>query len=97
MAYLPAVLLLAALAHLLYGVHPRLATLGWLPLALAVVVMFFGELLRLPQWLQDLSPFEHLALVPAQDMRWPPFVVLCVLTALVWTAGLLAFRRRDLH
>ncbi|NYD41749.1 ABC transporter permease [Nocardioides panaciterrulae] len=96
-SYLPAVLLLAALTHLLYGVSPRLAALGWLPLVLAVVVMFFGDLLRLPQWLQDLSPFEHLALVPAQEMRWWPFVVLCVLATLVWTTGLVAFRRRDLR
>ena len=35
--------------------------------------MLFGELLQLPQWLQDLSPFEHLALVPAEDFRWAPF------------------------
>ena len=55
------------MARLLVGVNPRLGTLAWLPLVLAVVVMFFGDLLQLPQWLQDLSPFEHLALVPAED------------------------------
>jgi len=30
-------------------------------------------------------------------MRWAPFVVLWVPTALVWTAGQLAFRGRDLR
>ena len=42
--------------------------------------MFFGDLLQLPQWLQDISPFEHLALVPAEDFAlgavpgaWPPW------------------------
>jgi ABC-2 type transport system permease protein len=95
--YLPAVLLMSAVARLLHGLSPRAATLAWLPLVLAVVVMFFGELLRLPQWFQDLSPFEHLALVPAQDFRGAPFVVLALLATLVSLAGQLAFRRRDIR
>jgi len=94
--YLPAVLLLSAVARLLYGLSPRLATLAWLPLVLAVVVMFFGDLLRLPQWLQDLSPFEHLALVPAQDFRWGPFLALAALAAAVSFLGQSAFCRRDI-
>ena len=95
--YLPAVLLLSAVARLLYGLSPRLASLAWLPLVLAVVVMFFGDLLRLPQWLQDLSPFEHLALVPAADFRWAPFLVLAGLAALVSFTGQSAFCRRDIR
>lgn len=95
--YLPAVLLLSAIARLLHGLSPRLATLAWLPLVVAVVVMFFGELLRLPQWFQDLSPFEHLALAPAQDVRWAPVVALAVLATLVSLAGQFAFRRRDIR
>jgi ABC-2 type transport system permease protein len=94
--YLPAVLLLSAVARLLHGLCPRVATLAWLPLVLAVVVMFFGDLLRLPQWLQDLSPFEHLALVPAQDFRWGPFLALAALAAAVSFLGQSAFCRRDI-
>ena len=97
LAYLPAVLLLAAVALLVYAVHPRLAVLAWLPLVVAVVVMFFGDLLDLPQWFQDLSPFEHLALVPAQPMRWTPFGVLWLLAGVVWLLGQSAFRRRDIR
>ena len=53
---LPAVLLLAGLALLLYGVLPRAASLAWLALLVCVVVMMFGEALQLPEWLRDLSP-----------------------------------------
>ena len=53
-------------------------------------------LLRFPQWLQDLSPFEHLALVPAEPFRWTPFLVLAALATLVSLAGQFAFRRRDI-
>ena len=97
LAYAAPVLLLGTLALLLYGVHARLASLAWLLLGFCVVVMLFGEVLRLPQWLQDLSPFEHLALVPAEDFRWLPVAVLLALTGAVAVAAHETFARRDLH
>ena len=96
-AYLPAVLVLSGLARLLYGVVPRAAPAAWLLLLLASVVLLFGEVLRLPRWVQDLSPFEHLASVPAEDVRWAPLLVLLALATLLSVAGQLAFQRRDLH
>jgi len=53
--------------------------------------------LQLPQWLQDLSPFEHLALVPAETFMWAPFLALSVLAVVLSVAGQVAFRRRDVH
>ena len=77
--YVAPTLWLGAIAALLHGLAPRWAMLAWLGLGLAVVVAFFGPLLRLPQWLQDLSPSEHLALVPAEAFA----PVACALL-LVW-------------
>jgi ABC-2 type transport system permease protein len=59
--------------------------------------MLFGDVFRFPQWLQDLSPFEHLALVPAEDFRWLPFLTLLAVAAAISLAGQLAFQRRDVH
>jgi len=95
--YAAPVLVLSGFARLLVGVAPRLASLAWLPLIQASVVMMFGDLLKLPQWLQDLSPFEHLALVPAESFRWAPFVALCALALALSAVGQVAFARRDLH
>lgn len=97
LTYLPAVLVLSGLARLLYGVVPRLSQLAWLGLLLASVVLLFGEVLRLPQWLRDLSPFEHLAFVPAEDFRWAPFLALAAVASVLSVAGQLAFARRDVH
>ena len=97
LGYAAAVLVLGALALLLYGLAPRAAPLAWLALVFAVVVMLFGELFRLPQWLQDVSPFEHLALVPAAEFRWAPFVALLGVAAVLGVLGLLGFRRRDVR
>jgi ABC-2 type transport system permease protein len=94
--YIAPVLVLSAIARLLYGLAPRRMLLAWLPLALAVVILMFGESLQLPRWLRDLSPFEHLALAPAEAFRVLPVLVVAAVAAAVSAAGQFAFRRRDL-
>jgi len=97
LSYGAPVLVLAAVAGLLHGLRARLGSLAWLALAFCAVVLLFGEVLRFPHWVRELSPFQHLALVPAQDFRWWPFVALLLVAALLGGAGQLAFRRRDLR
>ncbi|MGF9759061.1 hypothetical protein AAII07_28070 [Microvirga sp. 0TCS3.31] len=95
--YLAPVLVLSGLARLLFGLRSRLAPLAWVGLLFAVVVMLFGQVLQMPEWLQDLSPFHHLALVPLEDFRWAPFVGLLVVGVTFSAAGQLLFRRRDIE
>lgn len=97
LSYLAPVLVLAAFTQLLCGILPRWAILAWTGLVIAVVVMFFGPLLKLPGWVQDFSPYHHVALVPAQRFATTPFVVLLLIAAVLSGAGFLAFVRRDLH
>ncbi len=97
LGYVAPALVVAGLARLLYGVVPRWSFLAWLGLVVGVVVVFFGPLLRFPAWVQAVSPYHHLALVPAEPFRWVPFVVLLVLAALLSAAGQLAFARRDVQ
>jgi ABC-2 type transport system permease protein len=94
--YVAAVLVLVALTWLGYGLAPRWASLGWLLLTFCVVVMLFGELLHFPDWLKSLSPFSHLALVPAQSFAWAPVIWLLVIAAAVGASGFAALRHRDL-
>ena len=49
-----------------------------------------------PPWLLDLSPFQHVGLVPAQPFRSTAAAVMLALAVLVALAALWAFRRRDL-
>ena len=51
----------------------------------------------LPGWVQDLSPFHHLALVPAEDFRWAPFLTLSLVAAALPAVGLALFTRRDVE
>ena len=95
LVHAPAVLLLAGIGLLLFGVAPRATALVWAPLALAVVVGVFGELLRLPSWVAALSPFDHVPPVPARGGLTPAIAILAVLGAGTVAVGLAGYERRD--
>ena len=46
-----------------------------------MIYAMFGILLDLPQWLLNLSPFQHVPALPAASMSWPPIVVLTAIAA----------------
>lgn len=95
LAWAPAVLVLAALTRLLYGVRARWAPLGWLGLGFAVVVLLLGEVLQFPDWLRRVSPFEHLALMPVVEFDQTAFAAVLGVAALMALAGWFTFLRRD--
>jgi ABC-2 type transport system permease protein len=92
----PAVLVLAGAAFAAYGTVPRAGLAGWGVLAAVFVISFFGELLGLPAWLRDLSPFTHVPAVPAEPMAWTPTVVMVAVAVVLIAIGLWGLRRRDL-
>lgn len=96
-AVAPPVLVLGAIARLLHGWLPQLASLAWLAVLFCAVVMFFGELLDFPRWVVDLSPFSHAGTYPAEPMDWGGFAMLLAAAAGVSAAGVWGFTRRDLR
>ena len=96
LAYLPAVWLLIGVALALFGLAPRATLAAWGVLGACFVVGLLGDVLNLPTWTRDLSPFEHVPQVPAADLDVVPLVVLTLVAAGLVAAGLAGFRRRDL-
>ena len=94
---IPATLVLGGLAVALFGWLPRLTSLAWAALAVALLLGQLGQLLQLPQWLMDISPYTHIPLVPTQDVRWAPLIVLTLIAAALIGAGIAGFRRRDVN
>lgn len=97
MAYLPAVWLVAAATAALVGAAPSLAMLSWAYLSWCFVVAILGEQLRIPQWLRDTSAFEHIPLLPLQEMDVLPLAVVGVVAIALAAVGLTGFRRRDIE
>jgi ABC-2 type transport system permease protein len=96
LAQVAPLLVVLGFAVLLYGVFPRLLAAGWALLGFAVVVLMFGEVFRFPDWLRWLSPYEHLALAPAEPFEITPFLALTALAAALTGLGAFAFHRRDI-
>ena len=55
-----------------------------------------GALLRLPDAVLAISPFDHLPQQPGNPVAWTPLLVELALAAALMAAGLVAYRRRDL-
>ncbi|GIF51981.1 ABC-2 type transport system permease protein [Asanoa ferruginea] len=95
-AQLPAVWFTVAIVVLLFGLLPRMTSLGWAVLAFFLLLGQLGAILQLSQWALDLSPFTHLPALPGGEVTATPLVWLVALAALLTAAGLAGFRRRDI-
>lgn len=92
----PAVWVMVALAMTLYGIFPRRTGLAWVALVAFALAGQLGELLRLPGWAIDLSPFSHTPLYPAPSFDAGPLLALLGVASLLTLAGMIGFNRRDL-
>jgi ABC-2 type transport system permease protein len=91
------VVLFAGVAFLVLGAAPRLTvglTIGLA--ALTYVVQLVGPMLEWPSYLVGLSPFHHLAPVPAEPYALVAGLVMAGLGVLATLLGMAAFERRDL-
>lgn len=95
-AYTPALWLLVALAAVVFGFAPRWVDAAWAALAGCFVVGLLGVLLRLPVWLQDLSPFQDTPALPAASLDLRPLAVMALLAVVMLLGGLEGLRRRDI-
>jgi polyether ionophore transport system permease protein len=93
---LPASLLFLGLAALAFALLPRAAAgIAYGLVAVAFCWYLFGALLGAPQWTLDLSPFQHVAPVPAQPWKTADALAMVAVGTAAMAAALAAFRRRD--
>lgn len=95
LSYLPGVLLLAAVAVAIAGLLPRWSLLAWAGVAFIFFQVMLGETLRLPDWVDGISPFWHLPRFPVETFDPLPAVAELVLAAALVLLGLWGYQRRD--
>jgi ABC-2 type transport system permease protein len=93
--YAPAMWLMIGIALTIYGFAPRWVDAAWGVLAACFVVGLLGAVLRLPDWVQKLSPFERVPQLPAAHLAVAPLLVMIAMAAAFALAGLGGLRRRD--
>ncbi len=91
LAFVPAMAVLAGLAAV--GVAVRRGWIGWLAVTFVVISLYLGALLRLPEWLVDLSPVGQTK-APMDDPLPALVVMVIAAAALTLVAGVI-YRRRD--
>jgi ABC-2 type transport system permease protein len=91
LAFLPAMAVMAGIAAVAVAV--RRTWIAWLAVTLVVTSLYLGALVRLPQWLTDLSPVGRTT-APTDYPVTTLIVMVVVAGALTLLAGLV-YRRRD--
>ncbi|MEM7338727.1 MAG: ABC transporter permease [Actinomycetota bacterium] len=97
LARVPALWATAGVGVLLYGLARRLSLGVWAVFMVGLVIFLFGDLLRLPDWVTNLSPVAHVTHLPGGDQGWLSLVVLSAVAVVATVAGLVAFDRRDIE
>jgi ABC-2 type transport system permease protein len=95
---LPVAVLCLAAAVLALGWVPRaVLPVGALPGAGGFVLQVLADIFAWLPWVRQLSPFSHLAAVPATGPNWPGTIGLLAVASLLAGAGVAGYRRRDLR
>ncbi|HLY47675.1 MAG TPA: hypothetical protein VKR21_00630 [Solirubrobacteraceae bacterium] len=93
----PVALVFLGIAALAYAMAPRAAmAIAYGLLTLSYLWQLFGKLLGAPSWLLNATPFAHVALAPAQPVRWGAAAALLGVAAVASAAAVGWFRRRDI-
>jgi ABC-2 type transport system permease protein len=92
---LATVWLLVGLAFALFGLLPRAVLATWAALVACFAIGLLDDVLDLPGWATDLSPFEHTPFLPSADFAAGPLVVTAAIAVALTVMGLAGFRARD--
>ncbi|MDR1969995.1 MAG: hypothetical protein LBQ11_01460 [Candidatus Nomurabacteria bacterium] len=97
LSYWPLVALLAGLYIALFGLLPRAAGLVlWIFYGFVVSMSWIGPLLRVDQWIMDLSPISHMASAPAETVKFAPLLVMIAIATVTVALGSVRWRQRNL-
>lgn len=92
----PAVWVVLGLTALLYSYRSTWVVLGWVSLAACFLVGQLGDLLRLPTWVRELSPYAHIPAMPVERFDPLSAATMTIVAGVLLSAAWWQFRRRDI-
>ena len=94
---LPISLMFLGIAALVYSVLPRASSaISYTVATLAFLWYLVGAVGGAPRWLVDITPFQHIGLVPVESFRVVAAVIMAAIGLATAVASLFFFRQRDL-
>ena len=91
----PALWAIAGIGVLLYGIDKRFTLGVWAVFAMTLFIFMFGELLKFPDAVLNLSPLRHVTHTPQADQGWVAVAVLTAIGVVTTAVGVMLFNRRD--
>jgi ABC-2 type transport system permease protein len=96
LVYVPATVVLAALAVLLIGWLPRATGVAWAAMGYCFVLAWLGGILDVPAWVDEISPFWQTPAVPVDDVALGAPLLIAGVAVVLAGVGAVGFRRRDI-
>ena len=96
LVFYPATLVMIGIAALLNGFLPRLTSLIWFFLVYSLFVSYFGDIVQLPNWTRELSPFYHIPQLPVEEATFKPLFLLSFIALMLIIISFFGYRKRDL-
>ena len=96
LAQAPAMWVVAALAVLCFALRSRWALVGWGFVVVFATLGQVGELVGLPRWVLDLSPYSHAPKMPVAPFELGEALALSAIAAAVLAGSWLRYRTRDI-
>ena len=95
--YLPAIWVIIGLSLLFVGTWSKGSSLVWLYIVFTFIVLYLGNLLDFPQWLNDLSTFNHIPEISQDLINWTPVYALSALALFLGFVGFTGYNKRDIQ
>jgi ABC-2 type transport system permease protein len=96
LAQAPAVWLMTGLAAACFALRSGWAVGAWGLLVAFVTLGQIGELLQLPTWVLDLSPYTDVPRMPVEDFAWTPELLLALVAVLILLGAWRRYHSRDI-
>lgn len=94
--YLPAIWAVIGLVILLVGAFPKLTGLIWLYVVYCFVVVYLSGLLDFPDWMNNISVFEHVPQIPVDDGNTIALIILTLIAIVLMVVGFTGYNKRDI-
>ncbi len=97
MVHVPAIWFIVGVAVLLIGWFPKLTWLTWLYLGYSFFVVYLGELLQTPAWMDRITPFGYIPQIPMDPISPWIIIGMTLLSFLLIGIGYIGYNRRDIQ
>lgn len=94
--YLPALYVTLGISIVIIGWLPRFQTVIWALPVYGLISLYFGNLLNLPNWAENLTPYGWINQVPVKAVDWSQVWILLGVAVILFVIGFVGYKRRDL-